>query len=255
MKKTILRRMEEQLKRQGKAENTQLAYVRHIKAFQEHFDKPLSRLGVSHIEDYVWHLGEKHGPGSATQRLFAAAVRFLYTTTLRKPDKVAWLKVPKQRRRLVVVMTKDEVSRCIDAAPTQRDKAFVMLAVGAGLRIGEVAQLQVRDIDSAAGVIRVREGKGCKERVVMLSPPLLTQLRRYWKAWRPAGPWLFPSDFREPSRVVVHHAARWSRGNVGAAHQPEAHQALVGGDPATRGAEPALLLPQPSPLICHLASR
>ena len=192
MKKIIIRRMDEQLKRQGKAENTRLAYIRHIKAFQRHFGKPLSALRESHVEAYVWHLGEKHGAGSSTQRGFAAAVRFLYNTTLRKPEKVAWLKVPKQVRKLVVVMTRDEVARCIRAALSQRDKAFVMLAVGAGLRIGEVTHLQVGDIDSAAGVIRIRKGKGRKERVVMLSPPLLTQLRRYWVVWRPAGPWLFP---------------------------------------------------------------
>jgi len=81
----------------------------------------------------------------------------------------------------------------INAAATPRDRVFVEVAYGCGLRLGELIHLRVAEIDSARMVILVRHGKGAKDRLVPLSRRLLQELRAYWRIDRPA-PWLFPGD-------------------------------------------------------------
>ena len=94
-----------------------------------------------------------------------------------------------------MVLSPEEVARLLDAAPGLKYKAALSVAYGAGLRASEVISLKVADIDSARMVIRVEQGKGRKDRYVMLSPHLLDLLRAWWKAARPQG-WLFPGRTR-----------------------------------------------------------
>src|SRR6266478_754662 len=103
-------------------------------------------------------------------------------------------------RKLPVVLSQQEVARLLDAAPGLKYKAALSVAYGAGLRAAEVASLKVCDIDSKRMVIRVEQGKGRKDRNVMLSPLLLDLLREWWKAARPRG-WLFPG--RDPVQPMT----------------------------------------------------
>jgi hypothetical protein len=96
-----------------------------------------------------------------------------------------------QPRKLPVVLSPEEVARFLDAAPGLKYKAALSVAYGAGLRVSEVVALKVSDIDSKRMVIRIEQGKGHKDRYVMLSPHLLELLRAWYKAARPQG-WLFP---------------------------------------------------------------
>ncbi len=93
----------------------------------------------------------------------------------------------------MVTLSPDEVARLLDAAPGLKYKAALSIAYGAGLRAAEVVSLKISDIDSAQGVIRVEQGKGRKDRTVMLSRHLLTLLRAWWREGRPQG-WLFPGQ-------------------------------------------------------------
>src|SRR6266404_5392734 len=108
--------------------------------------------------------------------------------------------VVQEPRRLPVVLSPDEVARLLDAAPGLKYKAALSVAYGAGLRASEVISLKVSDIDSARMVIRVEQGKGGKDRNVMLSPSLLDLLRTWWKAAQPQG-WLFPG--RDPVQPMT----------------------------------------------------
>ena len=101
----------------------------------------------------------------------------------------------REPRRLPVVLSPEEVAHLLEAAPGLKYKAALSVAYGAGLRVAEVVSLKVGDIDSARMVIRVEQGKGRKDRYVMLSTHLLELLRAYWKAARPQG-WLFPGQNR-----------------------------------------------------------
>jgi hypothetical protein len=95
---------------------------------------------------------------------------------------------------------REEVARLLDAAPGLKYKAALSVAYGAGLRAAEVVTLKVADIDSTRMIIRVEQGKGGKDRNVMLSPSLLDLLRAWWKAARPQG-WLFPG--RDPAQPMT----------------------------------------------------
>jgi integrase/recombinase XerD len=135
------------------------------------------------------------GAGVPTINHTLTALRFFFMVTLRKPDVVVQLPFVHEPRRLPVVLSPEEVARLLDAAPGLKYKAALSVAYGAGLRASEVVSLKVADIDSARMVIRVEQGKGRKDRYVMLSEHLLALLRAWWKAARPQG-WLFPGQNR-----------------------------------------------------------
>ena len=119
------------------------------------------------------------------------ALRFLYNVTLGRDWVLKHIVCPKRPKRLPVVLSGEELVRFFAAISSLKHRASLMTAYAAGLRVSEVAALRVEDIDSRRMVIHVREGKGSKDRYVMLSPKLLGLLRAYWKAARPRL-WLFP---------------------------------------------------------------
>jgi integrase len=126
------------------------------------------------------------------------ALRFLFIVTLRKPQVVIRLPFIREPRKLPIVLSPEEVARLLDAASSLKHKAALSVAYGAGLRASEIISLKVEDIDGTRMVIRVEQGKGRKDRYVMLSPYLLDLLRAWWKSARPQG-WLFPGrDLGQP---------------------------------------------------------
>ena len=128
-------------------------------------------------------------------------------------------------RNLPVVLSRDEVARLLNATTSLKHQAALSVAYGAGLRVGEVAMLKVRDVDSERMLIRVERGKGGRYRNAMLSPDLLTLLRQWWHDGHRQGVlhrdgWLFPGQYalkpistRQLYRVVVEaaHAAEITR--------------------------------------------
>jgi site-specific recombinase XerD len=124
-----------------------------------------------------------------------AALRFFFRVTLKRSDIIEHTTFLHEPRKLPVVLSPEEVARFLDAAPGLKYKAALSVAYGAGLRAAEVISLKISDIDSKRMVIRVEQGKGRKDRYVMLSPHLLELLRAWWRAARPQG-WLFPGRDR-----------------------------------------------------------
>lgn len=138
-------------------------------------------------------LSELSGRGLSASTINQAisAVRFFYNEVLRRK----WdLEIHYQRapQRVPVTLTPDEVSRLLAAVPNLRERTAMEIAYAAGLRLGEVLNLKLTDIDSGRMILRVNQGKGKKDRNVMLSPALLETLRSYWRVSRPRV-WLFPS--------------------------------------------------------------
>jgi len=119
------------------------------------------------------------------------ALRHLFEQTLERPEPFDSIPRPKRERRLPVVLSREEIQRLFSVIENIKHKALLMVAYDAGLRLSEVRHLQVDDIDSQRNVIRVRQGKGKKDRYTRLSPGLLKLLRDYWRAERPAR-LLFP---------------------------------------------------------------
>src|SRR5205814_1901265 len=163
------------------------------------------RLGPEHVRSYLLHLVQERQVSCNVQRQARLALQFLYRVTLGKEWVVEKVACPKAPKQLPVVLSQDEMARFLDALQNPKHRALLMTAYAGGLRLSEVARLRVEDIDSARMVIHVRQGKGHKDRDVMLSPRLLAVLRAYWATYRPK-PYLFPG--RLPAAVGCEAADR-----------------------------------------------
>lgn len=128
---------------------------------------------------------------AAVASWFAGALRHLYTDTLGRPDCLQAVPRPKRERRLPVALSRQEVQRLFATVTNLKQKALFMVAYDAGLRLSELRNLRIDDIDSQRMVIYIRQGKGKKDRYARLTPRLLKLLRQYWLEYRPQS-WLFP---------------------------------------------------------------
>jgi site-specific recombinase XerD len=150
-------------------------------------------LGEAEVRQFLLYLREERRLSVGRYLQYLASLRFLFTVTLRRPEVMATIPWPKDRRKRPEVLTRHEVSRLLASAPSPYWCAFLTTAYGSGLRMMEVARLRAQDIDGTSGLIRVVCGKGAKSREVMLDPNLHQQLRAHWRAHELPGPWLFPA--------------------------------------------------------------
>lgn len=195
---THLRKMMlEELQRRNYSDITTRKYLQVVTAFARHFGKSPDELGPNELRSYQAYLlkERKVTPGTAVNCV--AALRFFFIKTLKRPQFREFLPYPKDRRRLPTVLSREEVSRLINAAGTLFRRTLLMTLYGTGMRRAELARLKVSDIDSQRMIIRVMAGKGGKDRDLPLSPALLESLREYWR-WRKPRTYLFPS--RDPRR-------------------------------------------------------
>jgi len=126
-----------------------------------------------------------------------SALRFLYGKTLGRTEQVPVLAYGKRPKTLPCVLSPEEVSQLLDAARPGRERVLLQTAYACGLRLMEVLNLHVQDIDSARMLVHVRQGKGNKDRLVPLSRRLLAELRDYWRRYRPVR-WLFCNPAQQP---------------------------------------------------------
>ena len=161
---------------------------------------------------------DRHVGGNAN--VSATALRFFFKVTLKRHDLAEALISTREPRRLPVVLSPEEVARLLASTTNIKHRAALCLTYATGLRRSEVVSLRLTDIDSDRMLIRVEQGKGKKDRYVILSPHLLELLREWWRAarkkgWmRPGQPWLFPGyrgqhmSPRQLHRLVCLAAAR-----------------------------------------------
>jgi site-specific recombinase XerD len=164
--------------------------VQRVKNFAAFLGRSPDAASFEDVRRYQLHLASQ-GAGVPTLNQSVATLRFFFKVTLKRHDILEHTHFIREPRKLPVVLSPEEVARLLDAAPGLKYKAALSVAYGAGLRASEVISLKIGDIDSERMVIRVEQGKGRKDRYVMLSPHLLKLLRAWWKAARPQG-WLFP---------------------------------------------------------------
>ena len=154
-----------------------------------------------------------------------SALRFLYRVTLRKRSAFDHVvPVSKKPRSLPVVLSRDEVTQFLDAVKAANHHAILTTCYAAGLRICEAVHLTVSAIDSQRMVLRIAQGKGKKDRYVMLSPKLLEVLRAWWQVDRPRH-WLFPGERPEKpiSRKAVQLACKRAVRRAGLAKPVSPH--------------------------------
>jgi integrase/recombinase XerD len=189
----LRQRMIEDIRVRNLSSNTQRLYVDRVAKFAQYFGKSPELLGPEDVRAYQVYLIHQKRASSSMLQQTVCALRFLYRNTLGKEWVLPYIPYPRTEKRLPVVLSQEEVSRFFENLPNLKHRALIMTAYATGMRVSEVVSLRAADIDSDRMMIRVEQGKGRKDRYVMLSPNLLELLRAYWKVARPAD-WLFPGQ-------------------------------------------------------------
>ena len=189
----LRRRMIEDMRIRGFTAATQGGYIRAVRDFTAFLGRAPDEAGAEDLRRYQLHM-RSEGASSTSMNATVSALRFFFGVTLRRDDAEVGMTTVREPRKLAVVLSPQEVARLLDAAPGLKYRAALSVAYGAGLRACEVVQLKISDIDSDRMVIRVEQGKGCKDRYAMLSEPLLDLLRSWWRAGRDRGVMLAPGS-------------------------------------------------------------
>jgi len=191
----------------GYSKHTERSYTSLIHRFLDHADTAPDLVEGRHVREYLLHL-HTTGLKASTRRVHAAAIRFLFTHVVVRPEVAVAVITPKSRAPLPQILSHSEVEQVFDALTSIRCRVVAMTLYATGLRLSEALNLQTTDIDSDRMLIKVREGKGGRDRYVPLSPKLLHILRAYWVVLQPSDV-LFPakSDRGRPlAPETVRHA-------------------------------------------------
>jgi len=158
-------------------------YVSCIGVFLNYFNEKKThpiKINESDIKDYLWQFDEQN-----TQRAHHSAIKCFYKYVLRQPNKFKYIEYAKRNRRLPIVLSVEEMQSIIFSCSNLKHKTILCLMYSTGVRVGEVINLKICDIDNSRMIINVRDAKGGKDRQVTLDPTLLELLRIYYKEYRP----------------------------------------------------------------------
>ena len=201
---SLRRRMIEDMQIRNLAVNTQKSYVQQVSLFAQYFQKSPDLLGPEHIRAYQVYLTNEKKLSTGSITIAISALRFLYGVTLKKDWSFRDLiPAPKAPKKLPVILSPEEVLQFLDCVRSRKHRAILTTCYAAGLRISEAVALTPPTVDSKRMVIRVEQGKGRRDRYVMLSPKLLEVLRAWWRVEKPKD-WIFSGDF--PGRHITRFA-------------------------------------------------
>ena len=195
----LRKRMLEDLRIRNYAPTTVECYIRSVSEFAKHFNKPPDQLGPEEIRSWQLFLLNEKRVKLSTYIQAVCALRFFYQNTLHRRIEIDRIPLPRYEKKLPVILSKAEVKALLEAPQNLKHRALLATMYGAGLRVSEVANLKVSDLDRERHVIWVRGGKGHKDRQVMLAEPLRDLLAAYWR-WKRPTEWLFPG--RVPDRPI-----------------------------------------------------
>ena len=194
----LRQRMIEDMNLRKLAPRTQTSYIRAVKKLADYLGHSPDTATAEDLRQFQLHLTDK-GTSRITINATITALRFFFDVTVGDKEVASKLNTVPVPRKLPVVLSREEVSRLLEATSSLKYKAAFAVAYGAGLRISEVASLKISDIDSERMTLHVEQGKGRKDRYAMLSPVLLDILRRWWREGHANGllldgGWLFPGQ-------------------------------------------------------------
>jgi site-specific recombinase XerD len=219
----LRKRMIDEMKLRNFAQKTILSYIDNVARFARYFKKSPDLLGPEEVRTYLLYMVQERKNSWSTYKTALAALRFFYRWVVKGPEIVADIRGPRPERHLPVVLSFEEVRRFFAAVISFKHRMILMTAYSAGLRISEVVNLQVSDIDSQRMVIRIRQTKGNKDRYTILSPTLLQMLRHWWVAARPVT-YLFPGRSGRPASVgQIQEVCREARDLAGLDKQVTPH--------------------------------
>ena len=184
--KQLLNKMKNDMKMRNFSHYTYESYLGKTKDIMRYFgEKDLEDVTTEELRIFLLkYLKEERKLGDRSINYYNSVIRFIYEVTLDKVLNKKQLPMRKKKKTVYKVLTKEELSTFFNCVDDFKFKTIFMLAYGSGLRIGEIANLRVEDIDSKNMRIFIREGKGNKERYTMLSKQSLEMLRIYWSKYR-----------------------------------------------------------------------
>ncbi|MBK8525466.1 MAG: site-specific integrase [Betaproteobacteria bacterium] len=214
----LRKRMHDAMLLRGFSERTRETYLRCVSALAKHYGRSPDTLDTAAIQAYLLHLITEKKLAYASVNQAVCAIRFLLSVVLGQRTEAFAIPMAKVPKRLPQVLTREEVSRLLDHSHSLRNRVVLETTYAAGLRLSEVCALQLTDIESAPErmCLKIRQGKGGKDRYTLLPPCLLDSLRLYWRACRPKF-WLFPCRSGEgpidkKTAHRLYHAARSAAG-------------------------------------------
>ena len=208
----LRRRMLEDMQLRNFSANTQGAYIRAVTQFTRFFRTPPETLSVKDARQFLLYLVQERKVSWSCYNQIRAGLIFFFRVTLGRDESVDRVPCARHRRRVPIILSPEELQRFFAVIRNKKHLAMFMTMYGAGLRVSELISLRVEDIDSARMLLRVREGKGQKQRYAKLSTHLLAALRDYYKAYHPKG-WLFAG--RKPgeplNRMTLNQVTKYLR--------------------------------------------
>ena len=194
-----LLKLKDAMELKGNAQGTIYTYKLILKQLFEFVDKPVHEITTQDIKNYLL-FQIKNGLDPATINSKHSMILIFFKEVLEKPEIILPIPYLKRKKRLPVLLTKEEVKEIINHAPNLKSKAILMVIYSSGLRLSEAANLKVSDIDSKRMQLFVRQGKGGKDRYTVLSQKALECLREYYRAYRPED-WLFPPRLDKKNHI------------------------------------------------------
>ena len=202
---SLREKMKQEMTLRGLASGTQEHYLRAIIKLHDHYSRSPAKLSEDEIKSFLLFVISNQPCAASTYNVMIHGLKFFYEVVLNKKMVAINLPRKKEPQKLPDILSQSEVARIIKATLNLKHRTIVILIYGAGLRASEVGSLCVKDIDSERSVIHIREGKGKKDRYVMLSPFMLISLRTYWRECR-----LQPSKDKESNQDREKFYFSWS---------------------------------------------
>ena len=194
---TLRNKMILQMQIKGFSNRTVNTYTKCILALAVHYNTSPDQLTTEQIREYIHYRLTKIGVSKSWMNQFVSALKILFCDVLKREWKQLDFPHARPEKKLPVVLAKEEVRKLIDITNNLKHRALLALTYSAGLRLSEVCNLKITDIDSKRMMIRIVQSKGFKDRYCVLSPVALHLLREYWKRYR-ASLWLFETKPKQP---------------------------------------------------------
>jgi integrase/recombinase XerD len=202
----LLERAREELLLAGYSPRTRKVYLGHIRRFLQWADRPEAAIDASVMRRWILHRLDQEQISRSSHGQIVSALRILLGRILERKEPPERVPMPKRERSLPKVLSLAEVRMLLEAARGTRTQALLMLLYSSGMRVGEVVRLRPGDLEPARGLLRVRKGKGAKDRYTLLSNRALEAVDRYRISHRPER-WLFPSR-ADPDRPMTTRTAQ-----------------------------------------------
>lgn len=188
----FLKKLETELKIRGFTPKTFEAYTLQTQLFLAFSKKEPDQLTEDNVKEYLAYLISDKKQKPASVALALASLKFFYTNIVKRPEILLNIKSPKLEKKLPTILSKEEIIAFLSALSNPKHKLLFELMLSSGLRVAEVVSLKVQDIDPNEKVIRVKSGKGQKDRITIISDSTLNHIKVYLELNPMVNTFLFP---------------------------------------------------------------